>query len=158
MLLTMSTTTAFHLKISFVVVATAIADIVVDKFNFVMTSMCFIFAHTRCTTSKFEKTLKTKNKRSTESLNENCIHQFDSYEVVESSNSLFHDHDRAILQNAYIDFDKKNTCHFFLAFARNLFSLRKIFSFYWNPVYDLQSTFIKFFFVYSSRWGNRWTS
>ena len=131
----MLTTIVFRLKINFVVVATAIADtaimitivdIVVDKFDFIMTNMYFIFAatDTRCTTSKFKKTLKTKNKCSTESLNENCIHQFDSYEIVKSSSSLFHDHDRAALRNAYIDFNRKNICHFFLAFARNLFSLR----------------------------------
>ena len=133
-LLTKSATIVFYLKIDFVVIVVideaAIADIVVDKFNFVMTNMCFIFAaiDTRCITSKLEKTLKIKNKHSIENLNKNYIHQkLDSYEIVKSWNSLFHDHDRAALRNAYINFNKKNICYFFLAFVRNLFSLRKIF-------------------------------
>ena len=95
-LLTKSTTIVFCLKINFVVVATAIADIivtitiidiVVNKFDFVMTNICFIFVviDTRYTTPKFEKTLKAKNRRSIESLNENCIHQkFDSYEIIKN--------------------------------------------------------------------------
>ena len=81
----MSTTIVFRLKIDFVIVATTIVDIIiattiadidVNKFNFVMINMCFISVaiNTRYTTSKFEKILKAKNKRLTESLNENCIH------------------------------------------------------------------------------------
>ena len=162
----MSKTIVFRLKIDFIIVTitiidivitTTIVDIVVDKLNFVMTNMCFIFVaiNTHCTMSKFKRTLKAKNKRSIKSLNENCIHQFNSYEIVKSLSSLFYDHDRAALQNAYIDFDKKNICYFFLTFARNLSSLKKIFSFYWSSAYDLQSTFIKFSFICSSRWENR---
>ena len=72
----MSTTFVFYLKISFVVVATMIIDIVINKLNFVIINIYFIFVaiDTRCTTSKLKKTLKMKNKRSTESLNENCIY------------------------------------------------------------------------------------
>ena len=59
-----------------IIVATTIVDIIVNKFDFVMTNMCFISAaiDTRYTMSKFEKILKTKNRRSIKSLNENCIH------------------------------------------------------------------------------------
>ena len=92
-LLTKSATIIFCLKINFIIVTTTIVDIIatttvniiINKFNFVMTNMCFIFAaiDTRCTTSKFKKTLKTKNKRSIKSLNENCIYRkFNLYEVV----------------------------------------------------------------------------
>ena len=71
---------------------TTIADIVVattiiDKLNFIMTNICFIFTaiNTHYTTSKFEKTLKTKNKLLIESLNENCIYQkFNPYDIVKS--------------------------------------------------------------------------
>ena len=92
----MLTTIVLRLKIDFVVaatiiidiiIATTITDIVVNKFNFVMTNICFIFAaiDTRYTTSKFKKILKTKNKRSIESLNENCIHQkLNLYEIIKS--------------------------------------------------------------------------
>ena len=148
MLLTKSTTFVFRLKIDFVVVVTTIADIVVaitivdiivNKFDFVMTNMYFIFVaiNTRCTTSKFEKTLKIMNIRSVESLNENYIHQkLDSYEIIKNWNSLFFNRDRATFRNAYIDFDKKNIYYFFLVFVRNLFSLRQIFSFCRSCVYD----------------------
>ena len=85
----------FSLKIDFVafvtvivdIIATTIIDIVIDKFDFVMTNMYFIFIaiNTRCTTFEFEKILKVKNKRSIEYLNESCIYQkFDSYEIVKS--------------------------------------------------------------------------
>ena len=102
-LLTKSTTIVFRLKINFIVIATTIinivatiivdivtttiVDIVVNKLNFVMTNMCFIFVaiDTRYITLKFEKTLKTKNKRSIESLNENYIHRkLDSYKIVKN--------------------------------------------------------------------------
>ena len=52
-----------------------------------MTSICFIFAviDTRYTISKSKKILKMKNKRSIESLNENCIYQkFNLYEIVKN--------------------------------------------------------------------------
>ena len=70
------TTIVFRLKINFVVVATTIIDIIVDKFNFVMMNMRFISIaiNTRCIISKLKNALKIKNKRSIESLNENCIH------------------------------------------------------------------------------------
>ena len=78
-------TIVFRLKIKFVVVttmivniavATIIVNIIIDKFNFVMTSICFIFVaiNTRCTTLKLTKILKIKNKRLTKSLNGNCIY------------------------------------------------------------------------------------
>ena len=50
-----------------------------------MMNMRFIFAATNTyyTTSKLKKTLKIKNKRSTESLNKNNIHQkLDSYDIA----------------------------------------------------------------------------
>ena len=96
-----------------------------------MTNMCFIFAaiDTRYTTSEFEKTLKTKNKRSTESLNENCIHQkFDLYEIVKNWSSSFHDRDRATFRNAHIDY-KRNICHFFLFSLVILLHCKKLFLF-----------------------------
>ena len=89
-MLTRLTTIIFCLKIDFIVVVvveTTIVDIVVDKFDFVMTNMCFISVaiDTRCTTFKFKKILKVKNKRSAESLNENCIHQkLNSYEIAKN--------------------------------------------------------------------------
>ena len=81
----MLTTIVFRLKIDFVVIATTIADniitttivnIIIDKFDFVITNIYFISAAINmcCTTFKFKKLLKAKNKRSTESLNKNCIH------------------------------------------------------------------------------------
>ena len=95
-LLIRSTKIVFHLKIDFVIIVVIViiavvvvvaVDIVIDKFDFVMTNMYFIFVviNTRYTTSEFKRTLKAKNKRSTENLNENYIHQkFDSYEIVKN--------------------------------------------------------------------------
>ena len=88
--MTKSTTIISCLKIDFIVIVIdkiIIIDIVIDKLDFVMTNIYFIFTaiDTCCTTSKFKKTLKTKNKRSIKSLNENCIHQkFDLYEIIKN--------------------------------------------------------------------------
>ena len=86
-LLTRLTIIILCLKIDFVIVATTIVDIVIDKLDFIMTSMRFISAatDTHCITSKLKEILKIKNKRSAESLNENCIHQkLDSYEIAKN--------------------------------------------------------------------------
>ena len=157
-LLIKSATIIFRLKINFVVVATiiiniaatAITDIVVNKFNFIMTSMCLIFTatDTRCTTSKFKKILKTKNKHSTESLNENCIHRkLNSYEIIKNWNSLFHDHDRATFRNAHINFDKKNIYHFFL-FSLIIFFHCKKFFFFIEVLLATFSQFLSNFFSF----------
>ena len=89
-LLIKSATIVFHLKIDFVVIVVVevtIVDIVVNKLNFIMTNMCFIFIaiDTRYTTSELKKTLKVKNRRSIKSLNENYIHQkLNLYKIVKN--------------------------------------------------------------------------
>ena len=95
-LLTILTTIVFCLEIDFIIIATTIVNItiaitivniIIDKFNFIITNIYFISVaiNTCYIIFKFEKILKAKNRRSTESLNENFIYQkFNSYEIVKN--------------------------------------------------------------------------